>query len=73
MMEDLGYECRRKPTAERQQDLLERALDALDRYESVASALRAELARMNSDVAPGLQARPTGAPRPTFSRADVCP
>lgn len=73
MLEDLGYECRRKATAERQQDLLERALDALDRYESIAAGLRAELGRIATGTVVVQEARPTGLERPTFSRADDCP
>lgn len=72
MIDDLGYDVRRKATEERLQDLLERATNALERSESTNAGLRAELARITNGTTVEPRTR-AGAPRPHFSRADECP
>ena len=67
MMDDLGYEVRQKPTEERRQTLIARALDALEANHTVCQALTAELERLNSGEVFQSSAR-AGRPRPAFSR-----
>lgn len=73
MAEDLGYECRRKPTEERQQELLERANESIERYETELNAFRAELARLNDDSAPRSARAASSRPRPMMSMAERAP
>lgn len=60
MIEDLGYEVRRKPTEERRQELLSALAETLDRTERGLAAAREALANLELGGATSLPA-PTGA------------
>ena len=70
MADDLGYEVRLKPTEERRQDLLERAVTLLERLDDASTALRGDIERLVSGEVHDPSPRAHGGPRPSFSRAD---
>lgn len=48
VMDDIGYECRRKPTDERRQELQERLSSQLAQLLALAQGTQAELSRMDT-------------------------
>lgn len=60
MADNLGYEVRRMPTPEREQQLLERMATAMEQCETTMAVCRTELARMKLAAAPRALAPMTG-------------
>lgn len=67
MIEDLGYDVTRRATEQRKQDLLERAVRALEQAESACAGLSGEIARFIDEDVRASVPRPSR-PRPNFSR-----
>jgi hypothetical protein len=70
MADNLSYEVRRRPTPERQQQLLERMAGAVERCEQQLATARTELARLNLAAAPRALAPVREQGQPRFKLAD---
>lgn len=73
MADDLGYEVRRKPTEERQQELLARILEATERFGLESTGLYGELQRLSNGEPLSPPPRAGLGIRPRLSRAERSP